>query len=834
VWGGVWRKDDIWDQVYYDHIIITSPATDDDCVHIDCSIAKNVNIYFDKNIPDTTSTSSWMTHDRNVPRMWGVINVFLILVFAMVVVTVTTTADVSSNRKPPLFSNYVLMNFNIGPLALGDVFSVVNGIIIITDVHTFCHDVSTSTDATPVDVIDDIHKLLGTSIVNYVGESSGLVSRMGVITGWIAAGNVIINAMTKRMLLWGEIWYDCFNSEMFDYSIVGITRHHWLLISTWLPPVRLSGFVLMDFVDEHDRLTPRVNAVFGWKERPMVAGGEREESTVKMILLWGEQYGCLANDKEVIGISALYGFQSYGEIELCIGVQNTVYSWGAAYVVIPQTDTVTITDLQVSDVPVGLQPSVDDTITCVHMPRSQVSRHHCLELSDSNHCLHVLTSMCSPISTSSTLHDIPTGNGTSCAKPIDIDVSARATTFLALGIEDKCRIFRIQRCIEPTAVIDSSYDDDNSDGLVIPCFTVYSSNSVASSRKKRLRLMGCNNGRTEHTSQQYDMIGLVDHSAQLKDGLYQPSSWGARYNRYPNYESDYDILAGVDGFDVRVVDNDFLCSYDDDGLMFDMDEDSIDTGADSDTGVGIMCITTDTPADGHVMIDENSYLQVTISDTRFAADRAFTDTMVCRCADLLCEETLSSRYTPLDVENYAVRTTLEKTMIKSTSHCLEALFQGQSTSSGYDDPNTTEYIPFARRRPMFVTSVVDDKLRDDMVNNKSYVVITHDSLRKHHRMLIHRCITGYAISSTGQRKLIAISVGYNYGDVLSKIWTYYRDVWVLLLGELVWKRDMMDLALLRVGFEYSTTNHRGVTNEIWFRVGMDPVLLGNYSILGYG
>jgi len=323
------------------------------------------------------------------------------------------------------------------------------------------------------------------------------------------------------------------------------------------------------------------------------------------------------------------------------------------------------------------------------------------------------------------------------------------------------------------------------------------------------------------------MIGLVDHSAQLKDGLYQPLSWGARYNRYPDYESDYVIL-GVDGFDNRVVDNDFICSCDDDGLMFDMDEDSMqyDTGAGYDTRVDLLCITTDTPADGHVMVDGDSYLQVTILDTRFAADRAFTGTMVCRCADLFCEETLSSRYTPLDVEIYAVRTTLEKTMIKSTSHCLEVLFQGQSTSSGYDDPTTTEDILFARRGPMFLTSVVDDKLRHDMVNSKSYVVIAHDCLHKHHCMLVHHCITGCAASSTGQRDHIAISAGYNYGDVLSKICTYYRDAWILLLGELVWKRDMMDLALLRVGF-YSTTNHRGVTNEFWFRVGMDSVLLGN-------
>ena len=127
---------------------------------------------------------------------------------------------------------------------------------------------------------------------------------------------------------------------------------------------------------------------------------------------------------------------------------------------------------------------------------------------------------------------------------------------------------------------------------------------------------------------------------------------------------------------------------------------------------------------------------------------------------------------------------------------------------------------------MFLTSVVDDKLRHDMVNSKSYVVITHDCLHKHHCMLVHHCITGCAASSTGQRDHIAISAGYNYGDVLSKIWTYYRDAWILLLGELVWKRDMMDLALLRVGL-YSTTNHRGVTNEFWFRVGMDSVLLGN-------
>jgi hypothetical protein len=104
---------------------------------------------------------------------------------------------------------------------LGDVFSADD---IITDVHTFCPDVSVSADATP---IDDIRNLLGTSIVDCVDERSGLVSRVCVIKGCIAAENITMNAIMKRMLLWGDILYDkCLAN---DDQVIGINTSYGFL-----------------------------------------------------------------------------------------------------------------------------------------------------------------------------------------------------------------------------------------------------------------------------------------------------------------------------------------------------------------------------------------------------------------------------------------------------------------------------------------------------------------------------------------------------------------------------------------------------------------------------
>lgn len=172
-------------------------------------------------------------------------------------------------------------------------------------------------------------------------------------------------------------------------------------------------------------------------------------------------------------------------------------------------------------------------------------------------------------------------------------------------------------------------------------------------------------------------------------------------------------------------------------------------------------------------------------------------------------------------------------MIKPTSYCLELLFHGRSASSGYDDPNTAENILPARRRPMFIAPIVDVKLHHDMFSIKSYVVNTHDCLHKCHHTLTHHCMNGTTDSGTGRRKLIAISVEFNYGDILSKNWTSHQAAW-MLLGLLIWKRDMIDLAfdlaLLGMGLD-SPTNHRGVTKETSFRVGTDSVLLWNLGTL---
>ena len=272
-----------------------------------------------------------------------------------------------------------------------------------------------------------------------------------------------------------------------------------------------------------------------------------------------------------------------------------------------------------------------------------------------------------------------------------------------------------------------------------------------------------------------------------------------------------------------------ICTCDDDGLIYDMDDGTILY----DTGVDLVCLAADNSTGDRDMIDGTRCLHGTVLDTRFAVDNGFVDTMQSDCTGLFYDETLALKDAPIDIGIYAARTSLEKTMIKPTSHCIELLFHGRSASSGYDDPNTAENILPARRRPMFIAPIVDVKLHHDMLSIKSYVVNTHDCLHKCHHTLTHHCTNGTTDSGTGRCKLIAISVEFNYGDILSKNRTSHQAAW-MLLGLLIWKRDMIDLAfdlaLLGMGLD-STTNHRGVTKETSFHVGTDSVLLWNLGTL---
>ncbi len=108
-----------------------------------------------------------------------------------------------------------------------------------------------------------------------------------------------------------------------------------------------------------------------------------------------------------------------------------------------------------------------------------------------------------------------------------------------------------------------------------------------------------------------------------------------------------------------------------------------------DTGSDSTCLDADDTPNDNVVTDGNSYSHDTILDITFAADRGFIDTMVCRCADLFCDEKSSLKDAHFDVGTYDARTTLERTMIKSTSHRIEVLVQSQSMSYRYDGPTAT-------------------------------------------------------------------------------------------------------------------------------------------------
>ena len=216
------------------------------------------------------------------------------------------------------------------------------------------------------------------------------------------------------------------------------------------------------------------------------------------------------------------------------------------------------------------------------------------------------------------------------------------------------------------------------------------------------------------------------YSAKLNDDESRHLSWGASYRNHLNYESAYDILAHIDGISYSTVYSDFFCTCGNNGLIFDTDVGTMpyDTGADS------TCLDADDTPNDNVVTDGNSYSHDTILDITFAADRGFIDTMVCRCADLFCDEKSSLKDAHFDVGTYDARTTLERTMIKSTSHRIEVLVQSQSMSSRYDGPTATENILFTRRRPMPIASMLDELLHSDMI-------CVNDYLRKCHHILMH-------------------------------------------------------------------------------------------------
>jgi len=324
------------------------------------------------------------------------------------------------------------------------------------------------------------------------------------------------------------------------------------------------------------------------------------------------------------------------------------------------------------------------------------------------------------ISTRLLLNDIAAGTMT-------VDTEVGVTTFHVLkGIDYRYCNFTVQRCSE-------SMDIDSSYGLNL--------------------MMDCINGSSGWKSRPHFMIKWMDPT-QLNDDMKKRSlSWGA--------------MSNDDESDAWIVDNYPICTCDDDGMVYDMDNGTMLY----DTGVDLACLAADNSTGGRDVLGGTRCLHGTVLDTRFAADNGFVDTIRSECTGLLYNEALTLKVAPFDIGIYAARTTLEKTMIKPTSHCLELLFHGQSTSSGYDDPNTAENILPARRRLMFIVPIVNVKLHHDMFSIKSYVVNTHDCLHKCHHTLMHHCTNGTTDSGTGQHKLIAISVEFNHGDILIKNWT---------------------------------------------------------------
>ena len=177
-------------------------------------------------------------------------------------------------------------------------------------------------------------------------------------------------------------------------------------------------------------------------------------------------------------------------------------------------------------------------------------------------------------------------------------------------------------------------------------------------------------------------------------------------------------------------------------------------------------------SDNRVGLDGSSNLYSTVLGTRYTADSAFAD-YNCVLVDLFCGESSDTKDACFDAAIYTARTILERTRVKYTPLCLEVLSQEQHASSGFDESIVSEDILFVQEGSM--TASVGDELYQDTPNVMSNV----DARCQSHD---HDCL---------YRSLPS-----------NRIWTI--------------------------------SNHRGVRNIAFGRVGMDSLLVRrNTGIFGF-
>jgi hypothetical protein len=177
-------------------------------------------------------------------------------------------------------------------------------------------------------------------------------------------------------------------------------------------------------------------------------------------------------------------------------------------------------------------------------------------------------------------------------------------------------------------------------------------------------------------------------------------------------------------------------------------------------------------SNNRVVLDGSSNPYSTVFGTRYTADSAFAD-YNCVLVDLFCGESSNTKDACFDAAIYTARTILERTRVKYTPLCLEVLSQEQHASSGLDESIASEDILFVQEGSM--TTSVGDELYQDTPNVMSNV----DARSQSHD---HDCL---------YRSLPS-----------NRIWTI--------------------------------SNHRGVTNIAFGRVGMDSLLVRrNTGIFGF-
>ena len=177
-------------------------------------------------------------------------------------------------------------------------------------------------------------------------------------------------------------------------------------------------------------------------------------------------------------------------------------------------------------------------------------------------------------------------------------------------------------------------------------------------------------------------------------------------------------------------------------------------------------------SDNRVGLDGSSNLYSTVLGTRYTADSAFAD-YNCVLVDLFCGESSDTKDACFDAAIYTARTILERTRVKYTPLCLEVLSQEQHASSGFDESIVSEDILFVQEGSM--TASVGDELYQDTPNVMSNVDARSQS---HDHDSLYRSLPS------------------------NRIWTI--------------------------------SNHRGVRNIAFGRVGMDSLLVRrNTGIFGF-